>query len=227
VQLEAVDVRLPPRLNVAYVPGVGDNVAPMLQQLGVPLTLLDPAQLAGADLSRFTTIVVGPRAYEASEALRANNSRLLDWVQRGGTMVVQYGQYEMMQPGMTPYPVTINRPHDRVTDETAPVRTLLPGNSLLTTPNRIAPADFEGWVQERALYMPRTFANQYRPLFSMNDPGEQANNGALLVAAYGRGTYVYTTLSLFRQLPAGVPGAARLFANLLGARAESAARAQP
>ncbi|MFN2397450.1 MAG: PIG-L family deacetylase [Gemmatimonadaceae bacterium] len=217
VILQSVDVKLPPRVNVAYVPGVGDNSAPVLQQLGLPVTLLDPAVLGTTDLSRYTTIVIGPRAYESSEALVTNNARLLDYVKDGGTLVVQYGQYEMTRPGIMPYPITINRPHDRVTDENAPVRVLGTGHRLLTTPNRITAQDFEGWIQERSLYMPRTFAEQYEPLLSLNDPGEAANNGAILVASYGKGTYVYTTLAFFRQLPAGVPGAVRLFVNLLGA----------
>ena len=223
VALEAVDVKLPPRLNVAYIPGVGDNVAPMLEQLGIPLTVLDPIALPTVDLARFTTIVVGPRAYESHPELVANNARLLDYARNGGTLVVQYGQYEMMQPGIMPYEIAIKRPHTRVTDETAPVRLVRADHRLLTTPNRIAARDFAGWVQERALYMPATFSSQYTPLLSMSDPGEDPNNGALLVAPYGRGTYVYTTLAFFRQLPAGVPGAARLFVNLLGAGQGTAA----
>jgi LmbE family N-acetylglucosaminyl deacetylase len=225
VQLEAVDVKVPPGVQVAYIPGVGDNLAPTLQQLGVAVTVLAPERLSEADLSRYTTIVVGPRAYEAHDALGAYNSRLLDWVRRGGTMIVQYGQYEMMRPGIMPYPITINRPQDRVTDETAPVRVLAPGHPLLTTPNRITEADFAGWVQERGLYMPRSFAKEWRPLLATNDPGQDPVNGALIAAPYGRGAYVYTTLAFFRQLPAGVPGAARLFVNLLGARGETLARA--
>jgi hypothetical protein len=132
-------------------------------------------------------------------------------------MLVQYGQYEMMNPGIMPFPVTINRQQDRVTEEDAPVRILDAQSPLLSTPNRISQADFEGWVQERALYMPRTFADAYKPLLSMNDPGEDPNSAAILVAPYGSGTYIYTTLSFFRQLPAGVPGATRLFVNLLAA----------
>jgi hypothetical protein len=130
---------------------------------------------------------------------------------------VQYGQYEVTQAGIMPYPITINRPHDRVTREDAPVRLLDPAARELRTPNRIAEADFAGWVQERALYMPRTFDARYRPLLELSDPGEPPNQGAILIAALGRGTYVYTTLSFFRQLPAGVAGPARLFVNLLSA----------
>ncbi len=210
--LRAVNVVVP-QVAVGYIPGVSDNILPALRELGVNAAAIDPATLATADLSRFGTIVVGPRAYESSDALVANNARLLDYVRDGGRLVVQYGQYEMMQPGMMPYPVSISRPHDRVTDENAPVTML--GGAVLATPNRITARDWEGWIQERSLYMPRGFDARYVPSLEMHDPGEPENRGALLVARYGEGTYVYTTLALFRQLPAGVPGAARLFLNML------------
>ena len=226
IELSAVHVQLAPRLNVAYVPGVGDNVAPMLQQLGVPITIIEPEKLATADLSRFTTVVVGPRAYESSAALVANNPRLLDFARAGHTLVVQYGQYEMASPGLMPYPVTLARPADRVTEEDATVRVLQPTSPLLTTPNRIGPADWQDWVQERSLYMPHTHDPRYTALLSMNDTGEPPNDGAILVAPLGKGTYVYTTLSLFRQLPAGNPGGARLFVNLLSAAQPASADGQ-
>jgi LmbE family N-acetylglucosaminyl deacetylase len=216
--IEAVDVRIPEGLRVAYIPGVSDNVAPALADLGVAVTVVAPDEISGTDLSRFTTVVIGPRAYEASDALVAANDRLLAFARRGGTLVVQYGQYEMTRPGIMPYPITIARPHDRVTVEESPVRVLQPQHPLLTAPNRITLADFEGWVQERSLYMPRTFDDAYRPLVAVQEPGDEERTGALLIAPLGEGTYVYTTLAFFRQLPAGVPGAARLFINLLGAR---------
>lgn len=214
--INAIDVVLPRGLNVGYVPGVGDNVAPMLEQLGVPITIIQPQDIPATNLSRFSTIVVGPRAYQATQALIDNNSYLLSFARNGGRLVVQYGQYEMHRPGLMPYPIALRRPHDRVTDENAPVTLLDPTSPLLRAPNRISALDFQGWVQERALYMPHTFDAHYHPLLAMSDPGEAPNRGALLVAAYGRGTYVYVPLALFRQLPAGVPGAARIFANLLG-----------
>jgi hypothetical protein len=217
MSVHAIDVALPAKLNVAYIPGVGDNVAPMLPQLGIPLTVLDPAKLASTDLSRFTTIVVGPRAYETDPVLAAMNARLFDWVKRGGTMVVQYGQNEMMKPGMMPWPITLSRPAARVTEENAPVRVLRADSPLLTWPNRIGPSDWQGWVQERSTYMPSTFDKHYETVLSMNDPGEAANDASLLVGHYGKGTYVYCTLALFRQVPAGVPGGVRLFVNLLAA----------
>jgi len=217
--IEAVDVKLPRALSIAYIAGVGDNVAPMLEQLGVTVTVLDPAVLARTDLSKFGAVVVGTRAYEASEALVANNARLLDYARDGGTLVVQYGQYEMTQPGIMPFPITLARPADRVTVEGAPVKILDPAASVLASPNAIGPKDFDGWIQDRTLYMPRTFDPSYKAVLETNDPGEAPNQGAILVAPYGKGTYVYTTLAFFRQLPSGVPGAARLMINLLSARA--------
>ena len=216
ISINAVDVMLPARLNVAYVPGVGDNVAPVLQQLGVPLTIVDADDLPQTDLSRFTAIVIGPRAYQASQSLQDNNDYLLSYVRNGGRLVVQYGQSEMQRPGIMPYPMTLQQRAERVTDENAPVTFTDPRSPLLTTPNKITEDDFKGWVQERATYMPSTFDSRYRTMLAMNDPGEQPNRAAILAARYGRGTYIYVPLALFRQLPAGVPGGARIFANLLG-----------
>jgi LmbE family N-acetylglucosaminyl deacetylase len=215
--LSVADIKIPPGMTVAYIQGVGDNVEPMLEQLGLHVTVLDPASLPATDLSKFTTVVVGPRAYEASADLVTNNGRLLDFVRGGGTLVVQYGQFEMSGSALLPYPITLSRPADRVTDENAPVRVLDAASPLLTTPNKVTNSDFAGWVQERSLYMPHTFDSHYHPVLAMNDPDEPSNDGAILVTPLGKGTYVYTTLSFFRQLPAGLPGAARLFVNLLEA----------
>ena len=177
--------------------------------------------------SRYTTVVIGPRAYESSEALRAHNAVLLDFVKRGGTLVVQYGQYEMQTPGLMPFPITLSRPADRVTDENSPVTTIDAGSKLLTWPNAIGAADYAGWVQDRSLYMPHTHDPSYAAPISTSDPGEPPNDGGILVAKYGQGTYVYTTLAFFRQLPAGVPGAARLFVNVLSAGSEAPPAATP
>ena len=219
LSINAVDVVLPPRLNVAYIQGVGDNVAPVLQQLGVPLTILDPDDIPQTDLSRFTAIVVGPRAYQANQTLIDNNEYLLAYVRNGGRMVVQYGQAEMQRPGIMPYPITLTQPAARVTDENAAVTFTDPQSPILNAPNKITQADFAGWVQERSTYMPSTFDTHYRTMLSMSDPGEQPNRAGILAAPYGRGTYIYVTLALFRQLPAGVAGGARIFANLLGGNA--------
>jgi LmbE family N-acetylglucosaminyl deacetylase len=216
LSVNAADVALPAKLNVAYVPGVGDNVAPVLRQLGVPLTILDADDLPQTDLSRFTAIVVGPRAYQASATLQNNNDYLLAYVRNGGRLLVQYGQAEMQRSGIMPYPITLQQRAERVTDENAPVTFTDPQSPLLNAPNKITSDDFNGWVQERSTYMPSTFDPRYRTMLSMSDPGEQPNRAAILAATYGRGTYIYVSLALFRQLPAGVPGGARLFANLLG-----------
>jgi hypothetical protein len=218
IALDAIDFALPKNLSVAYVPGVGDNVEPMLEEMGVPTTVIEPEQIPTVDLSRFTTIVVGPRAYQASQDLIDNNGYLLDYVKKGGRLVVQYGQYELMRPGVMPYPITIRNPHDRVTDENAPVTILDPAAPVLNTPNRITQQDFAGWIQERALYMPYTMDAHYHAVMAMNDPGEEPNNGAIISTTYGRGTYFYVPLALFRQLPAGVSGGARIFANLLAGK---------
>ncbi|HEY0997373.1 MAG TPA: PIG-L family deacetylase [Gemmatimonadaceae bacterium] len=218
VLLSAVDVTVPAALNVAYVAGVSDDVAPMLQQLGVRVTVLDAAQLATADLSRFTTLVIGPRAYQASDALAALAPKVIAFARAGGTVVMQYGQQEMQRPGFLPYPVTIApRTADRVTDENAAVTVLDPAAKVLTWPNRIGDADWANWIQERAVYMPRTFDPAWKPVIEMHDPDEPPVQSGILVAKVGRGTFVYTTLAFFRQLPNGVPGPARLFVNLLAA----------
>jgi hypothetical protein len=226
VSIHAVDVAIPSNLRVAYVRGVGDNVEPALEQLGIPVSLVEPRSIPTMDLSKFTTVVVGPRAYQASRELVDNNAYLLNFAQNGGTLVVQYGQYEMMRAGMMPYSISIARPHDRVTEENAPITVIDASSSALRTPNVITDADFAGWIQERSLYMPRTFDERYKVVLALNDPGEQANKGAIMIAPYGRGLYVYTTLAFFRQLPAGVSGATRLFVNLLSMKnTQGAARA--
>jgi LmbE family N-acetylglucosaminyl deacetylase len=214
--LSAVNVKLPPRARVGYIEGVGDAGIKALEQLDIAVEKLEPAMLGSTDLSRFTSIVVGPRAYETSETLVKNNARLLDYANRGGTLVVQYGAQNMNAfPGVTPYPLQWAPRAARVTLEEAPVTVLQPTNPLLTSPNRIGAADWADWAQERATYMPSVIDKRYTSLLRMNDPDEPANDGALLTAPVGKGRYVYVTLALFRQLPAGVPGAARLLANLV------------
>jgi LmbE family N-acetylglucosaminyl deacetylase len=213
--VRAFDVRVPAGLRVAYVEGAGEEGPGVLAQLGITPTLLGADALAAGDFDRFDVIVTGSRAYEVRPDLARGNPRLLAWVERGGTLVVQYNKYELVEGKFTPYPLTMGRPHDRVTDEGAPVRLLDPRHPLFTTPNPITEADFAGWVQERGLYFARTWDARYTPLLETGDPGEDPLRGGLLIAKHGSGTYVYTGLAFFRQLPEGVPGAWRLFANLL------------
>ena len=176
------------------------------------------------NLGGYTAIVIGPRAYESNPALVANNGTLMAYARNGGTIVTQYGQGAYGRPGILPFPLTAPRTADRVTDENASVRVLDPGSPLLAKPNKIVQEDFANWVQERALYMPRTFDPAYRTVFSMNDKGDPPQDGAVLIAPLGKGVYVYTTFAFFRELPAGNPGAARLFVNLLSATPAAANR---
>jgi LmbE family N-acetylglucosaminyl deacetylase len=216
--VQAVDITVPAGLSVAYVQGVGDVVALYLRQLGIPVAVLSPSEIDLADLSRYSTVVVGTRAYQANHQLIAYNSRLFDFARKGGTLIVQYGQNEMMGPGVMPYPVRLNRPTAaRVTEEDAPVTILDPKSRVLNWPNRIGDADWANWVQERALYMPSVIDPHYATPLEMHDPKEPDNKGALLITPLGKGMYIYTTLSLFRQIPGGVPGGPRLFVNLLSA----------
>jgi LmbE family N-acetylglucosaminyl deacetylase len=218
LQLSAVPVALRAGVRVGYIAGVSDDGLAALRALDVPVEELSTDRLTATDLSRYTTIVIGPRAYQVSDALRAANPRLFAWAEAGGTLVVQYGQFEMAEPGLMPFPVTFTRPAARVTREEAPVTMLDPDASLLRVPNRIGATDWDAWVQERALYIPSTFDGRYRAFVEMHDPDEPANRGAMLAAPLGRGLYVYTSLALFRQFPYGVPGGARLLVNLVSAR---------
>jgi LmbE family N-acetylglucosaminyl deacetylase len=218
IYLESVDITIPATLSVAYIQGVGDNVAPFLRQLGIPVTIVSPEELPTIDLGRFSTVVVGTRAYEAHRELVAYNTRLLDFAKKGGTLVVQYGQ-DIATLGVMPYPVTTPRT-SRVTVEEAPVTVLDPRSRVLNSPNKIGDADWKDWVQERGLYMPTIIDSHYSAPLEMHDPGEPEIKGGLLVAPLGKGTYIFTSLALFRQIPGGVPGGPRLFVNLLSAGLE-------
>jgi hypothetical protein len=219
-QIRAARLALPGLSRVGYVRGAADRVPEALLAVGVPLDLISPDSLARGDLSRYDAIVVGSRAYETEPALVANNGRLLDYARNGGLVIVQYQQYPFVDGGFAPFPLTIARPHDRVTDETAPVTELDPPHPVFHYPNEIGAEDWRGWVQERGLYFAHTWDTTYVPVLEMHDPGPPNPpaelRGGLLIAPLGRGTYVYTGLSFFRQLPAGVPGSYRLFMNLLG-----------
>ncbi len=204
--------------RIGYVMGAGDEVPGSLRQLGCEVTLLTAQDLARGDLSRFDAIVTGVRAYNVRSDLVANQQRLLDYVRQGGTLVVQYvtaDQRSGSLPPLGPYP--LQPANLRVTVEEAPVRVLNPAHPLVLAPNRITGEDFRGWVQERGLYFATTWDDRYEPLFESQDPGESPQRGITLFTRYGKGAYVFTTFSMFRQLPAGVPGALRLFANFLSA----------
>ncbi|MFW6192146.1 MAG: hypothetical protein ACOC83_01560 [Gemmatimonadota bacterium] len=215
VRVEEFPVRIDRDRRIGYVMGSGDEVPGAIRQLGPEVEILDTDRVEEGDYQDLDVIVLGVRAYEVRDDLRSSNARLLEWVREGGTLLVQYNKYEFEEGGFAPYEVTMARPHDRVTDERAPVTRLHPDAPVLDDPNRITDADFEGWIQERGLYFLHTWADPFVPVLEMSDPGEEPLRGSLLVAPLGEGLYMYTGLAFFRQLPAGVPGAYRLFANLL------------
>lgn len=217
--VHAAPITLPAVAHVGYIRGASDRVPEALLEIGLPLEMLDGEALERGNLARFDVIVIGSRAYETDPALLENNARLLDYVRAGGRVVVQYQQGPFFNGNYAPAPLTVASPHDRVTDEAAPVRLLQPENPAFTRPNRLGPADWDGWLQERGLYFAHTWDPSYTPVLELADPGEAPLRGGLLVDALGKGTYIYTGLSFFRQLPAGVPGALRLFLNLLDLRA--------
>ncbi len=214
-RVELLDLALPRLERLAYVRGASDRVPEVLRQLGLPLEIVDGARLEREDLGGYDAIVVGSRAYETDLALERANARLLDYVRAGGLAIVQYQQYSWVEGGFAPLGITIARPHGRVTDESSSVRSLAPDHPVFARPNPIGPSDWKGWVQERGLYFAASWEEPARPLLALQDPGQPEQLGSLLVAPLGEGTYVYTGLAFFRQLPAGVPGAIRLFANLL------------
>jgi LmbE family N-acetylglucosaminyl deacetylase len=212
---QVFDLKVAP-VKVGYIMGSGDQVADAIRRMGVDVTMLDGETLATGDLSRFDTIVVGIRASETNPDFVANNGRLLDYMQRGGTMIVQYQQQEYANRMLPPYPATPpTNANPRVTVEDAQVKILAPTHPAFNFPNRITEADFNGWVQERNSYAFTTFDPRYVALLECADPGEPPVRGAEVYAEIGRGRYVYTAYSWFRQLPAGVPGAYRQFANLI------------
>lgn len=222
--LQGVEITVPSRLNVAYLQGVGDLITPYLRQLGVRLTVLDYDALLNADLTGFTTIVVGTRAYEAHPELVASNAKLLEFARKGGTLLVLGGTAATYGYPVFPYPLGVGPDGgtDRVTMENAKVTVSSPAPRLLAWPNRITDADWGGWVSERASFMPRVIDPRYATPLEIHDPDQPESRGALLVAPLGRGTYIYTTLALVQQLPAAVGGAARLFVNLLSVGLEPA-----
>ena len=218
-KIEVLDLKVAP-VNVGYVMGSGDEVPEAIRQMGLNLTIID--DLATADLSKFETIVVGIRASEVRPDFAANNKRLLDYVNAGGNLIVQYQRPTFAQQNLAPFTVNMSETQrsaagstSRVVDENARVTILQPNHAIFNYPNKINDKDFAGWVQERNLYNLVTFDQRYVPLLESHDAGETPNNGGLVLTNVGKGTYIYTSYSWFRQLPAGVPGAYRIFANMI------------
>jgi hypothetical protein len=216
-KLQAVDVKLPAGLKVGYIMGAGDEIPAVLRSVGLNISMISQQELASGDLRRYGTIVVGIRAYDVRTDVREHNRRLLDYVSQGGTLIVQYNQSTGLfnEGHYPPYPTTAG--NARVTVEEQPVEILAPEERVFSYPNKIAAGDFDGWVQERGLYFMSQWDPQFKPLLASNDPGEPSQKGGMLLARYGKGIYIYSGYAFFRQLPAGVPGAVRLFVNLVSA----------
>ena len=208
--------------NIGYINGAGDEIPESLIQIGYKVEKIDPTAIQAGSLAKFDAIVVGIRAYNVVDELKFKQRYLLDYVKEGGNLIIQYntaGRNGLDMENLAPYPLSISR--DRVTDETSNVSILAKTHPLVIYPNKITQNDFNGWVQERGLYFPDQWSKEFTPILSMNDEGEPALSGSLLVAPYGKGNYIYTGLSFFRELPAGVTGAYRLFANMLSLQQES------
>lgn len=202
--------------TIGYIPGSGDRVAEILGRVGFDVETLDARTLGSGDLSKYRAILVGIRAFNVNEALVAARERLMAYVKGGGRVLVQYNTKNWsakLDIPIGPFPITISR--GRVTDETAAVKLLAPEHPALRAPHRVSSADFDGWVQERGLYFAESWDERYTPLFEMSDPGEEPLRGSTLIAPHGEGVFLFSGLSFFRQLPAGVPGALRLLVNLL------------
>ncbi len=200
--------------NIGYLDGAGDVIPESLEQIGYKVSRLDPGKISAASLSGFDAVVMGIRAYNTVEDLQFKQPALLKYVENGGTVIVQYNVNRgLVVDSIAPYKLNISR--DRVTEEDAKVRFLAPNHPILNSPNKISSADFDGWVQERGLYFPDSWAPEFTPVLSMNDTNEIPKDGSLLVTKYGKGYFIYTGISFFRQFPEGVPGAYRLFANMI------------
>ena len=200
--------------KIAYVMGAGDEVPKSLKQMGYEVTEINPSEITKEKLAYFDVLITGIRAYNTVKELKFKQEILFDFVNEGKTMIVQYNTTdELVTKNIAPFPLKISR--DRVTEENAAIRFLVPEHPVLNYPNKITPKDFEGWTQEQGLYYPNEFDAAFTPILSSNDKGETPNNGALLIAKYGKGPYIYTGLSFFRELPEGVSGAYRLISNLI------------
>lgn len=198
---------------IGYIMGSGDAIPESLEQVGYTVTILDPNNITTESLEAYDAVIVGVRAYNTIERMSVVQPRLMEYVKTGGTVITQYNTSMRNQPDIGPYPLQISR--DRVTVEGAKVTILAPDHPIINGPNKITEKDFEGWVQERGLYFPNRWDAKYTPILSSNDPGETPKDGGLLVAEYGEGHFIYSGYSWFRELPAGVPGAFRIFTNMI------------
>jgi LmbE family N-acetylglucosaminyl deacetylase len=213
-QITAADVKVAPGLQIGYIEGSGDDVPESLVDLGIHVHFLTKEDLASGDLSKYSEILVGVRAYAVREDLRTYNGRLLDYVKHGGAVVVQY-QTPEFDHNFGPYPYVMTSDPEEVTDENSGVKILDPQNPAMRWPNVITAKDFDGWIEERGSKFLKTWDSHYEPLLETHDPGQDPQEGGMVIARYGSGVWVYTAYAFYRELPLGVPGAFRLFANLL------------
>jgi hypothetical protein len=209
-----VDVTTAKNLHIGFIPGTGDDVPRALQDLGLSVTSLSSGDIEGGDLSGFDAIVLGVRAYAVRPELRSANNRLLNYVKKGGVLIVQYN-LQNFDHDYGPYPFTLGNNPQKVVDEASNVKFLEPSSPVFAWPNKISAADFQGWEEERGHGFLSKWDPHYQPLVETHDPGQDPQNGGLLLAHYGKGFYVYDAFALYRQLPAGVPGAYRILANLV------------
>jgi hypothetical protein len=209
-----VDVKISQGLRVGYVMGTGDTVPESLENLGVHVQLLNAQDISSGDLQKYDVILLGVRAYTSRPDVVTNNNRLLEYVRNGGVAIVQY-QSVQYDHNFGPYPYTLPNDAERVVDERSPIVFADPKSPALTWPNMINQSDFAGWVEERGHSFMKTWDPQYVAPLETHDPEQDPQKGGLVYARYGRGVYVYVAFALYRQLPDGVPGAFRLFANLL------------
>jgi hypothetical protein len=209
-----VDVKVAPGLRLGYVTGSGDDVPASLEHLGVKVSFLASADIASGDLSKYDAILLGVRTYAAREDLKTYNNRILDYVKNGGVVIVQYNTPEF-DHNFGPYPYTMTSNPEEVTNEASKVEILDPSNPVFQWPNKISEKDFSGWVEERGSKWMKSWDPQYEALLETHDEGQAPQKGGFLYAKYGKGLYIYNAYAFYRQLPEGVPGAYRIFANVI------------
>jgi hypothetical protein len=221
MEARGVEVKVAPGLSVGYVMGVGDEIPKALEQIGVKVAMLGESDLAEGDLDRFDAIVVGIRATAVRDDLKTYSKRLLDYAERGGNLIYQYQTQEFDAAPYGPYPYKLTARAEEVSEEGAKVAILDTSNPVFNWPNKITGADFDGWVEERGSKWMTTWDERYKPLLECNDRGQPPQRGGLIYAQYGKGTFVYAAYAFYRQLPAGVQGGYRLFANIISLKKQS------
>jgi len=219
--VRGVDVKVAPNLSVGYIMGVGDEIPKALEQIGVKVTMLSENDLASGNLDQFDAVLIGIRATAVREDLKAYSKRLLEYCERGGNLIYQYQTQEFDAAPYGPYPYKLGARAEEVSEEDSKVTILDPANPIFNWPNKITAADFDGWVEERGSKWMSSWDERYKPLLECNDREQAPQKGGLMYAQYGKGTFVYAAYAFYRQLPAGVQGGYRLFANIVSLKKQS------